>query len=145
MAQGTIQESSSPWAAPIVLVRKKSGNIRLCVDYRKLNQQTKKDAYPLPRTQDCLDAMTGAIIFSTLDMTAGYNQVPIKNDDIPKTAFVTKHGLYEFRTMPFGLTNAPATFQRVMELALQGLQWTSCLIYLDDVIIFGSTFDEHLQ
>ena len=143
--QGSIQESNSPWASPIVLVRKKTGKIRLCVDYRKLNQQTRKDAYPLPRTQDCLDAMAGSTIFSTLDMTAGYNQVPVKPEDIPKTAFVTKHGLYEFRTMPFGLTNEPATFQRVMELALQGLQWTSCLIYLDDVIIFGATFEQHQQ
>ena len=89
--------------------------------------------------------MGGSTIFSTLDITAGYNQVPVKPEDIHKTAFVTKRGLYEFRTMPFGLTNAPATFQRVMELALQGLQWTSCLIYLDDVIIFGATFEQHQQ
>ena len=90
IAQNTIQESMSPWASPIVLVRKKSGQIRLCVDYRKVNEITTKDAYPLPRTRDCLDAMAGATIFTTLDMTSGYNQIPIKTEDIPKTAFVTK-------------------------------------------------------
>lgn len=142
--QGIIQESSSPWASPIVLVRKKNGKIRPCVDYRRLNSVTIKDAYPIPTTQECLDAMAGSVYFSTLDMTSGYNQIPVKESDIPKTAFVTKHGLFEYKAMSFGLTNAPATFQRVMELALKGLQWTTCLIYLDDVIIFGSSFREHI-
>lgn len=142
-AQGVVRESSSPWSSRIVLVRKKTGEIRPCIDYRKINSLTKKDAYPIPRTQDCLDALSGSVMFSTLDMTSGYFQVPIREEDIPKTAFVTRHGLWEFTTMPFGLTNAPATFQRVMELAMRGLQWTSCLIYLDDVIIFGRTFQEH--
>ena len=141
--QGVIRESSSPWASPIVLVRKKNGKIRPCVDYRRVNFLTRKDAYPIPRTQDCLDAMAGSVMFSTLDMTSGYHQIPIKEEDIPKTAFVTKQGLYEFTTMPFGLTNAPATFQRVMEIACRGLQWSRCLIYLDDVLIFGRTPEEH--
>ena len=143
--QGVIRESNSPWASPIVLVRKKNGKIRPCCDYRILNKYTVKDAYPLPRTQDCLDAIAGSVFFSTLDMTSGYNQVPIKEEDIHKTAFVTHHGFWEWTTMSFGMTNSPATFQRVMELALNGLQWTTCLIYLDDVIIFGKTFEEHLQ
>ena len=91
-----------------------------------------------------MDCFAGATVFSTLDLTSGYHQVPVKVEDAPKTAFVTKYGLYEFRTMPFGLYNAPATFQRVMELALRGLQWTTCLIYLDDIIIFGATFKEHM-
>ena len=141
--QGVIRESSSPWASPIVLVKKKNGRIRPCVDYRRVNSLTTKDAYPIPRTQDCLDAMSGSIIFSTLDMTSGYHQIPIKQEDIPKTAFVTRQGLWEFTAMPFGLTNAPATFQRLMELVCKGLQWSSCLIYLDDVIIFGRTHQEH--
>ena len=143
--QGVIRESNSPWASPIVLVRRKNGKIRACIDYRKVNLATRKDAYPIPRTQDCLDAMAGSVIFSTLDMTSGYYQVPIHEPDIPKTAFATRHGLWEFVTMPFGLTNAPATFQRLMELAMRGLQWTSCLIYLDDIIIFGRTFQEHAE
>ena len=144
LRQGVIQESNSPWASPIVLVRKKSGE-SLCVDYRRLNQVTVKDAYPLPKIQDCLDALGGSTIFSTLDMTSGYNQVPVRAKDIPKTAFVTRHGLYEFKSAPFGLTNMPATFQRVMELALRGLSWTSCVIYLDDVIVLGSTFTDHIN
>ena len=145
LQQGIIHESMSPWASPIVLVKKKSGAIRPCVDYRKVNATTTKDAYPIPRTQDCLDCLSGASVFSTLDMTSGYNQIPVRPEDQPKTAFVTRYGLFEYKTMPFGLTNAPATFQRLMELALRGLQWTSCLIYLDDVIIFGSSVTQHLQ
>ena len=128
----------------IVLVKKKNGKIRPCVDYRRLNEVTRKDAYPIPRTQECLDCFAGATVFSTLDLTSGYHQVPLKVDDAPKTAFVTKYGLYELCTMLFGLCNAPATFQRAMELALRGLQWTTCLIYLDDIIIFGATFKEHM-
>ena len=114
--QGVIHASSSPWASPIVLVRKKDGKIRPCVDYRKVNSLTRPDAYPIPRTQECLDAMAGSVLYSTLDMTSSYHQIPIKEADIPKTAFVTRHGLWEFTTMPFGLTNAPATFQCLMEL-----------------------------
>ncbi len=142
-ARNIIQESNSPWASPIVMTRKKNGKVRLCCDYRHVNQLTKKDAYALPRTQDCLDAMAGSVIYSTLDMTSGYHQVPIRPEDRSKTAFVTKHGLWEYKTMPFGLCNAPATFQRLMELALRGLQWTSCLIYLDDVIVFAANLQEH--
>ena len=145
LARGTIRKSTSPWASPIVLVAKKDGSVRVCVDYRKVNEVTKKDAFPLPRVSDCLDTVAGAGYFSTLDLTAGYNQVPVAAEDIPKTAFVTKHGLFESPFLPFGLSNGPATFQRVMELALQGLQWNSCLIYLDDVIIFGSTVEQHFN
>ena len=145
LQQGIIQKSTSPWASPIVLVKKKNGKIRTCIDYRRLNSVTKKDAYPIPRTQECLDALSESAVFSTLDLTSGYHQVPVQASDISKTAFVSRHGLYEFKAAPFGLTNMPATFQRVMELALQGLQWTTCLIYLDDVIIFGATHKEHFQ
>ena len=143
--QGTIRPSCSPWAAPLVLVRKKCGSVRTCVDYRRLNLLTRKDAWPIPRIQDCLDALEGSILFSTLDITSAYNQIPVREEDIPKTAFVTRNGLYEFTTMPFGLTGASATFQRLMEIALSGLQWSACLIYLDDVIIFSQTFDKHLE
>ena len=144
-SQGVIRESNSPWASPIVLVRKKNGKIRPCVDYRQVNLLTRKDAYHIPRTKECLDTMAGSVIFSTLDMTPGYNQVPIKTTDIPKTAFVARKGLLEIVTMSFGLTNAPATFQRLMELICRGFQWTSCLIYLDDILVFGKSFQKHTE
>ena len=113
--------------------------------YRRLNAVTRKDAYPLPRTQECLDTVSGASQFSTFDRTAGYHQVLIRNEDISKTAFGTKYGLYEFKTMPFGLRNSPANFQRLMDLVLHGLLWQTCLIYLDAVIVYASTFDEHIR
>ena len=145
LKSGAIRKSTSPWASPIVLVRKKDGSVRLCTDYRTVNSFTKKDAFPLPKIADCLDAVAGAKYFSTLDLTSGYNQIPVAKEDIPKTAFVTKHGLFECPKLPFGLTNAPATFQRVMELALQGLQWNICLVYIDDIIIYSTNFIDHIS
>ena len=140
--QGSVRPSTSPWASPLVFVRKKNGQVRPCVDYRKLNDLTRKDAFPLPRAQDCFDAVAGATLFSSMDITSAYNQIPIRAEDIAKTAFETKYGLYEFVTMPFGLCNAPATFQRVIELACRGLQWKICLIYLDDLLVFAKDFTE---
>ena len=142
---GTIRESTSPWSSPLVFVRKKNGQLRPCVDYRKLNMITKQDAYPLPRIQDCLDALAGAQLFSSMDITSAYNQIPVREEDIPKTAFVSKYGLFEFLFMPFGMHNATATFQRMIELAAAGLQWQICLIYLDDILVFSQNFDEHLD
>ena len=144
-AQGVIRESSSPWASPILLVRKKDNSVRPVVDYRALNKLCKVDAFPIPKVADCLDSLSGAKFFSTVDMTSGYFQVPVKESDIPKTAFITRHGLFEFTSMPQGLTNSSATFQRLMELALKGLQWTVCIIYIDDCIIFSSTFKDHID
>ena len=144
LAQDVIQPTNSPWASPVVLVRKKDGSTRFCVDYRKVNSITRKDAYPLPRIDDTLDTLSGSQLFSTLDLLSGYWQVEVDPKDREKTAFCTPDGLFEFRVMPFGLCNAPATFQRLMDTILAGLQWTNCLVYLDDIIILGKTFQEHL-
>ena len=143
--QGVIEPSSSPWASPVVLVQKKDGSIRFCVDYRKLNQVTQKDAYPLPRIDMTLDALHGSQWFSTLDLVSGYWQVEVEEGDREKTAFCTTEGLYQFKVMPFGLCNAPASFQRLMDLVLTGIQWSQCLVYLDDIIILGRSFDEHIR
>ena len=140
-----IQPSQSPWASPIVLARKKDGSVRFCVDYRKVNEVTRKDAYPLLRINDTLETLSDSKIFSTLDLASGYWQVVLTENDRQKTAFCTTEGLYEFKVMPFGLCNAPATFQRLMDIVLTGLQWTSCLVYLDDIIVLGRTFTEHLS
>ena len=140
-----IQPSCSPWASPIVLVQKKDGSTRFCVDYRKLNSITRKDAYPLPHVDDTLETLHDSRWFSTLDLASGYWQVKLNVEDQQRTAFCTPSGLYEFKVMPFGLCNAPATFQRLMNLVLTGLQWSSCLVYLDDIIILGKNFNDHLQ
>ena len=140
-----IEPSNSPWASPVVLVRKKDGSLRYCIDYRKLNAVTRKDSYPLPRIDDSLDTLKKAKYFSTLDLASGYWQIELTDDAKQKSAFCTTSGLYQFRVMPFGLTNAPATFQRLMERVLAGLQWKICLVYIDDIIIFSATVDDHLQ
>ena len=136
LKKDVIQPSSSPWASPIMLVRKKDGSFRFCVDYRKLNEVTHKDACPLPRIDDTLSTLAGSRWFSTLDLLSGYWQVEVAEKDQPKTAFCTTEGL--------GLCNAPATFQRLMDLVLAGLQWSHCLVYIDDVIVLGRNFKEHL-
>ena len=140
-----IRDSHSPWAAPLVLVRKKDGNIRFCVDYRKINQITHKDAYPLPRIEESLTALGSSAYFSTLDLTSGYWQVPMAPEDREKTAFTTPMGLFEFNRMPFGLCNAPGTFQRLMEHFLGHKNFETVLLYLDDVIIYSKSYEDHLK
>ena len=127
-----------------MLVPKKDGTFRFCVDFRLLSVVTEKDSYPLPRMDDCIDNLGEATIFSTLDCNADYWQVAIAHEDREKTAFVCHEGAYQYNRMPFGLTNAPATFQRALDSILSGVKWQSCLIYLDDVIVYSKTEEEHI-
>ena len=145
LASDVIRPSNSPWASPLVMVKKKDGSLRFCVDFRQLNAATVKDAHPLPRIDDLPNALHGPCWFSTLDLKSGYWQVPIMERDKEKTAFRTSSGqLYECNQVPFGLCNAPATFSRLMDRVLSGLHWETCLFYLDDIIVFSSTWEEHL-
>lgn len=145
VSQGVLNESRSPWASPAVIVIKKDGGVRFCCDYRRLNQVTFKDAYPLPRVEESLDALGNAQLFSTLDLTAGYFQVAVQESDREKTAVTTPFGLFEWTRMPFGLCNAPATFQRLMSAALGDLAFDILLIYLDDIIVFSVDFKSHCE
>lgn len=140
---GVIRESSSPFASPIVVVRKKNGEVRLCIDYRKLNLQTIKDAYPLPNLEESFSALTGSKWFSVLDLKSGYYQISMCEEDKPKTAFVTPLGFWEFNQMPQGVTNAPSTFQRLMERCMGDLHLKEVLVFLDDLIIYSDTLEEH--
>ena len=144
--QGLIEESNSPWSSPLVLVQKKDKSWRLCVDYRRLNAKTIKDAYPISRIAENLDALAGSKWFTSLDLNMAYYQIPMRESDKEKTAFGTpRGGLYQYRVMPFGLCNAPATFQRVIEQALCGLQWHVTVLYLDDIIVYSRDFEKHLE
>ena len=140
-----IEKSSSPWASPVILVKKKNGTYRFVVDYRALNSVTIKDSYPLPLITSCIDALTGSKFFTTLDLKSGYWQLSVDEVDREKTGFITPDGLYHFKKMPFGLSNSPASFQRAMDSILNKLKWIECLVYLDDVLIFSENFAEHLH
>ncbi|MCP3888118.1 MAG: hypothetical protein GY702_04500, partial [Desulfobulbaceae bacterium] len=144
LAEGQISPSSSPWGAGVVLVEKKDGAVRFCIDYRRLNQVTKKDAYPLPKIEECLDRLLGNKYFHVVDCCSGYWQVKVHPEDKEKTAFITPIGLFEWEVMPFGLCNAPATFCRLMEKVLSDICWSRCLVYLDDIVSFGKDFAEAL-
>ena len=141
---GQIEPSDSPWTTPVLLVTMKDGLTRFCVDYRRLNSLTIKDAYPLPRIDDSLRLLGNQQWFSTMDLASGYWQVAMSPEAKRKAAFVTNEGLFQFRVMPFGLCNAPATFERLMDRVLCGMRWSQCLVYLDDVISFGKSVPESL-
>lgn len=145
LKDGVVQPSTSEWGSPVVLAPKADGSLRFCVDYRKVNELSLRDSYPIPRMDECIDSFGDANIFTTLDANCGFWQVPVAKEDIPKTAFVTHNGLFEFRRMPFGLTNAPATFQRALDIALAAFKWKTCIVYIDDVVIFSKTIGEHLE
>lgn len=142
--QDRIRPSKSPYGAPVLFVKKKDGTQRLCVDYRALNRQTVRDRYPLPLIDELLQELQGATIFSKLDLRSGYHQLRVAEDDVHKTAFTTHLGSFEWRVLPFGLTNAPATFQRLMDAVLGSSFFrTFCRVYLDDIIIFSKTAEDH--
>ena len=145
-ACGIIRESHSPWASNVVLVRKRDGSIRMCVDYRQLNKRTIRDSYALPRIEDLLDTLSGSKYFTVLDMKSGYHQVEVFEEHKCRTAFTLGPlGFWEFNRLPFGLNNAPATYQRLMEQCLGDLNMKICAIYLDDLIIFSNSLEQHLE
>ena len=142
---GVIEPSTSEWASAPVLIRKRDKSVRWCLDFRKLNDVTVKDVYPLPLVDECLDTLVGNAWFSKLDANSAYWQIDIKEEDRKKTAFLTKYGSYQFRKMAFGLTGAPSTFSRAINLVLRGLTWKMVLAFLDDVMVLGSSFEDHMH
>jgi hypothetical protein len=143
--KGFIEASTSPYASPILFVRKKEGTLRMVVDYRGINKLTIKNKYPLPRIDDLLDQLSGAQVFSSLDLMSGYHQIRITEQDVPKTAFRTPQGLFQFKVLPFGLTNAPATFQAVMNDVLKPLIGKCVLVYMDDILVYSKNEHEHAE
>jgi hypothetical protein len=145
LAQGVIEPATCEWDSPIVMVPKPDGSLRFCVDYRKLNAITVPDTYLLPRMDECIDSLGEAAIFTTLDCNCGYWQIPVDPADRDKTAFTSQYCIYRFIHVPFGLRNAPGTFQRAVDIILSGVQWKTCLVYLDDVIVFSSSREAHMR
>ena len=141
-----IERSDSPWASPIILIRKKDGKYRFCVDYRKLNNVTEKDAYPLPMISSTLDKLNNAKYLSTLDIKSAYWQIPMESSSKKYTAFtVPNRGLFQFKRMPFGLCNAPSVWQRFIDQVLQSDLEPHVFVYLDDIVIVTQTFDKHIE
>ncbi|KAJ9526886.1 hypothetical protein QJQ45_017744 [Haematococcus lacustris] len=145
LAKGLIEPSSSPYGAPILFVQKKDGSLRMCIDYRALNKLTVRDRYPLPRIDDLFDKLAGKRVFSSLDLQSGYHQIRITEEDVPKTAFLTPMGQFQFKVLCFGLTNAPATFKRMMNNVFKPLINECVLVYIDDILVMSNTPEEHVQ
>ncbi|KAJ4938747.1 hypothetical protein NE237_008271 [Protea cynaroides] len=143
--KGYIQPCISPWGAPVLFVKKKDGSVRLCIDYRELNKLTIKNRYPLPRIDDLFDQLQGAKVFSKIDLRSGYHQLKIKEGDIPKTAFRTRYGHYEFLVMSFGLTNAPATFMELMTRVFHDMLDTSVIVFIDDILVYSKDKETHIK
>ena len=141
MRQKIIEPSVNGWTSNVVLVRKKNNTLRFCVDYRRLNEASQKNAYPLPRIDACLDARW----FSTFDLRSGYHQMLMDEESQDKATFVTREGTFRFRVMPFSLTGAPATFQSLMDVVMSGLKREVCMVYFNDIIVYSRDVDTHLD
>ncbi|GKB72054.1 putative nucleotidyltransferase, ribonuclease H [Tanacetum coccineum] len=141
--KGFIRPSSSPWGAPVLFVKKKDGSFRMCIDYRELNKLTVKNRYPLPRIDDLFDQLQGSSVYSKIDLRSGYHQLRVRDEDIPKTAFRTRYGHYEFQVMPFGLTNAPAVFMDLMNRVCRPYLDKFMIVFIDDILIYSKTKEEH--
>ncbi|KAK9057437.1 hypothetical protein SSX86_022272 [Deinandra increscens subsp. villosa] len=143
--KGFIRPSVSPWGAPVLFVKKKDGSLRMCIDYRELNKLTVKNKYPLPRIDDLFDQLQGASWFSKIDLRSGYHQLKVKEEDVPKTAFRTRYGHYEFLVMSFGLTNAPAAFMDLMNRVCRPMLDRSVIVFIDDILVYSRSKEEHAQ
>ncbi|GJU89223.1 putative reverse transcriptase domain-containing protein [Tanacetum coccineum] len=146
--KGFIRPSSSPWGAPVLFVKKKDGSFRMCIDYRELNKLTVKNRYPLPRINDLFDQLQGSSVYSKIELRSGYQQLRVREEDIPKTAFKTRYGHYEFQVMPFGLTNAPAVFMDLMNRMCKPYLDKFVIVFIDDILIYSMNkkkHEEHLK
>ncbi|GJZ48041.1 putative reverse transcriptase domain-containing protein [Tanacetum coccineum] len=141
--RGLIQPSTSPWGAPILFIKKKDGSFRMCIDYRELNKLTVKNRYPLPRIDDLFDQLQGSSVYSKIDLRSGYHQLRVKDEDIPKTTFITRYGHYKFQVMPFGLTNAPAVFIDLMNRVCKPYLDKFVIVFIDDILIYSRNKEEH--